>query len=852
MNFDIKKTNIFQVAKTENFPLFKSSPFFENLFFYLLILSFASLVLAVIGLIDEILSAKAILLSLVLYLFFWETSLFSKLKIKRPESEIELSDVLLNLENYNLAESLSLEAVKIVEDAIKFCKRRKISEVNSTALLYSFTRLSKEAKTIFYRSGMNVLKIQEDLKNYLEKAPRQEALTDLFSGDFQETIKEALSISVQRKHQRIGEKEILIALSHHNDFFKKLMIEADLKEKDIENIALWLDSVNKVFELTKNSWTEENLARLGSIGKDWASGYTVTLDRFSVDWRDVVSRWRYREIIGHEKEIEAVEMILGRSGTTNVLIIGDKGTGRKSIIQALAQKCYLGTTLPELDHKRVVELDMVSLLSQIQDFEELEKTLDQIFQEALAAGNVILVVEDLHNFVGDTQQKPGAVDISGILSKYLPMQNFMFIGITDYVGLHQKIEDNPSFLSLFRKVEVSEVSELETIMILQNLSLELEQKNKILVSYPAIREVVNLTSRYVPSVPFPKKAIDILDESIVYLRTLKENILLPHHVAKIISDKTEIPVGKMEFKEKEVLLNLENLIHQKIINQEEAVKEISIAMRRARAGVSSTKRPMGTFLFMGPTGVGKTETSKALAQIYFGSEEKIIRIDMSEFQSISDIPRLIGTTSPVEMQGLFTTPVRENPFSLILLDEIEKAHRNILNLFLQVFDEGHITDGQGRKIIFTNTIIICTSNAGAENIFESVKSGKELNKDKLLSFLFKENIFKPEFINRFDAAVIFKPLTKENLLDIAELMLNKLNKNLKEKEIEFNVTEPLKLKIVDLSYKPEFGAREMRRVVQNNVENAVAEALLSDKIKKGDKIEIDPENFNVIVNPEVS
>ena len=362
--------------------------------------------------------------------------------------------------------------------------------------------------------------------------------------------------------------------------------------------------------------------------------------------------------------------------------------------------------------------------------------------------------------------------------------------------------------------------------------------------------IVNLTGRYFPSTPFPKKAIDILEEAVVYLRTINEKVLLPHHVAKIISDKTEIPVGKMEFKEKEVLLNLENLIHQRIINQEEAVKEISIAMRRARAGIASKKRPMGTFLFLGPTGVGKTETSKALTQIYFGSEEKMIRIDMSEFQAISDIPRLIGATSPVEMQGLLTTPVRETPFSIILLDEIEKSHPNILNLFLQVFDEGHITDGQGRKIIFTNTIIICTSNAGAENIFKMVDSGEKLEKDKLLNLLFEKRLFKPEFINRFDATVIFKPLTKENLLDIAKLMLSSLKKNLKEKEIEFIITEPLLEKIVELSYKPAFGAREMRRVIQDKVENSVAEALLSDRVVKGDKIEVDSESFEVIINPE--
>jgi ATP-dependent Clp protease ATP-binding subunit ClpC len=454
----------------------------------------------------------------------------------------------------------------------------------------------------------------------------------------------------------------------------------------------------------------------------------------------------------------------------------------------------------------------------------------------------------LQNFVGQKDNKPGQVDISGILSKYLSIPNFQFIAITDYVGFHKNIEANPSFAEFFRKIEVTEVTELETVKILQVWALEFEYKNKILILYPSIREIVNLTARYMPSLPFPKKAIDVLDEAVVYVQTLKEKVVFPHHIAEIISKKTEIPVGKMETKEKEVLLNLENLIHQRIVNQKEAVKEISVAMRRARSGLSSKKRPMGSFLFMGPTGVGKTETSKALAQIYFNGEDKIIRIDMSEFQAISDIPRLIGSVSPVEMQGLLTTPVRETPFSLVLLDEVEKAHPNILNLLLQVLDEGHITDGQGRKVVFTNTIIICTSNAGADIIFNEVESGKKIDKDQFIQTIIGKGIFKPELVNRFDATVVFHSLTKENLLQIAQLSLQSLQKNLKEKEIDFEITEPLKEKIVGLSYKPEFGAREMRRVIQNKVENSIAEALLSDKLKKTDKFEIDPETFELIIN----
>lgn len=848
MNFDLQKTAVLQAVRRQKFPLFKFAKFFKNFFLVILVLSLCLLVFSFANLFSGTAAARMVALFLSFYLVFNNLYLFSEFKIKRPE--IPESD--------NLAEFLSFDAAKIVADAINFCKKRKLA-VNSSSLFYFALKSSKDVALISLRLGLDIKKLQDDLKNYLEKSQRQDQSAGLFSEDFQDTIIEALKLSKDRGRNTIGEKEILVALAKCDDFFKKVLIDSDLKKIDVENITLWLDSAEDFLEKNRKFWTYENLAKKGSLGKDWASGYTINLDQFSIDWGKLVSKWMFKEIIGHKKEIEETEMVLARSNLSNALIVGDSGTGRKSIVEALAQKCYLGASLPELNNKRVVELDVVSLSARVQDFEKLEALLEQIFGEVLASGNVILVIDELHNFVGQAVQKPGAVDISGILSKYLAIPSFQFIGITSYDGLHRNIERNPSFVDFFRKIEVQEITETETIRVLQGSALELEYKYKMLILYPSIREIVNLTGRYMPSLPFPKKALDILDEAVVYAQTLKEKIVMPHHIAELISKKTEIPVGKMEAKEKETLLNLEKLIHNRIVNQEEAVKEISIAMRRARAGISSKTRPMGTFLFLGPTGVGKTETSKALAQIYFGrpssakasdgQEEKMIRLDMSEFQAISDIPRLIGAVSPVEMQGLLTTPVRETPFSLVLLDEIEKSHPNILNLFLQVLDEGHITDGQGRKVVFTNTIIICTSNAGAGNIFKMVESGEKIDKDKLLNTLFEKNIFRPEFINRFDATVVFRPLTKDNLLDIAQLMLDSLKKNLKEKEIDFEITEPLKEKIVELSYKPAYGAREMRRVVQDKVENAVAQALLSDKIKKTDRFQIDPETFELIINP---
>ena len=731
-NFALENTEIFKAVRRENFPLFKFAKILKNVFLIMFLIAFLLVGVSFLNLTSGYSAAKTLALFLSLYLIFWNIDLFTELKIKKPENKIDILNAAAHPASYNLAEFLNFEAAKIVLDSIDFCKKKRVP-INSTSLFYSAVKFSKDINLICIRLGLNPKKLQADIKNYLEKMQKQDIAGDSFSDDFQKTIELALKVSTDRQHCSIGEKEILVALASEDDFFKKTLVDFNLKPEDVKDLTLWIDSAEDLMEKNRKFWTYENLLRKGSLGKNFSSGYTITLDKFSVDWKKIVSKWKFREIIGHEKEIEETEVILAKSSLANVLIVGDAGTGRKSIIQALAQRCYLGMSLPQLNNKRVVELDAVLLAARIPDFEKLESALDQMFAEVASSGNVILVIDDLENFVGQKVQKAGAFDISGMLSKYLPIPSFQFIGITSYEGLHKNIEENPSFANLFEKVEVSEVTEAETINILQSAALELEYAHKILVLYPAIREIVNLTARYMPSLPFPKKALDVLDESAVYVQKLKEKVVLPHHIAEIVSKKTNIPVGKMAVKEKEVLLNLENLIHSRIVNQEEAVKEISIAMRRARMGISSKTRPMGTFLFLGPTGVGKTETAKALAQIYFGSEKKMITLDMSEFQAISDIPRLIGATSPVEMQGLLTTPVRETPFSLILLDEIEKAHPNILNLFLQVLDEGHITDGQGRKVVFANTIIICTSNAGADMIFKQVESNQALEKDKLLN-----------------------------------------------------------------------------------------------------------------------
>jgi len=779
-------------------------------------------------------------------LALWWKELFFIVKLRNPKLKASLKEAVLNPQDFNLAEFLSYDSAVAVRGAVNFTRSKGQNQVTSSVLFYKLIEKNKGFTFVFNRILVDIRNVKKLLKEYLqgsikkEKVPGGQGIT--YAEDFQETIREASKTALAKGHSRIEAGDLLVGLSKQDPIFRKILVSANLKTADIENLTWWLESIKERIAERKRFWERKNLIKRGSLAKAWSSGYTITLDRFGIDYSAVVQKSGFPEEIGHLKEIKAVERILAGTGLNNCLLIGEPGVGKKSMILGLAQRSVLGESLPEVNFKRVIQLDLSSMVAQTETLAEVETILDDMFKEAITAGNVILVIDEFHNFIGG-KERPGVIDISGIISPYLNLPQFQIVGITTFAGLHKYIEQNSSLLSLFEKVEVEEMLAKETLMILENMVFVLERKYKKFISFPVLREIVSLADKYFP-IPFPKSAMDLLDEVMVYVSSLPDKIILPKHVANVVSGKTEIPVGEVEDKERVVLLNLEDLLHERIINQNEAVREVSTALRRARAQVTVRKGPMGAFLFLGPTGVGKTETAKALAQVYFGSEERMVRLDMSEFQAAADIPRLLG--SPGE-EGLLTTQIRENPFSLLLLDEIEKAHPNILNLFLQVLDEGFVTDGLGRKIDFKHCIIIATSNAGYQIILKAIEEKKEWIgvKREMLDYLFEEGIFRPEFINRFDAMVVFHPLSKDNLLGIAELLLQKLKRNLEEKNIEFVITLPLKEKIVELGYNPMFGAREMRRAIQDNVENVFASAILSGELDRGDRVEIDPVNFTL-------
>jgi ATP-dependent Clp protease ATP-binding subunit ClpA len=616
-----------------------------------------------------------------------------------------------------------------------------------------------------------------------------------------------------------------------------------LSNEDFNEVVKWVAFVEEEKERKKRFWAEENLFRFKGIGKDWAYGYTNHLNNFSIEQGQYGKGVIASHLIGREKEVEAIERVLARSDENNVLLVGDPGTGKKSIIRKIAELSFQGMTLAPLQHKRVLELDVSAVMSGVSSSSEMEDKLRMILNEAAAAGNIILTINDFHNFIGD-QAGLGKVNIAGVLLPYLNSHYLQIVALTTHEGLHKKIEKDSGLMKFFEKVEVAEPDEKNDMLILQDVVPQFEARAKIKATFNALKEIIAKSIQYPTDVPMPERAIDLLEEAMIFAATkTKDGYLLKKHVDIILSEKIKIPVGDASAEEKEKLVNLETSLHSRVIGQDEAVREISSAMRRARAGISDKSRPVGSFLFLGPTGVGKTETAKALAESFFGNKETMVRLDMSEYQNLVDISRLIG--SPDGDPGFLTTQIKENPFSVFLLDEIEKAHPNILNLFLQVLDEGFMTDGWGRKINFKNSIIIATSNGGAELIRQIVGQGFDPNaeKEKVLDYLQKENIFKPEFLNRFDGVIIFHPLTKRELLKVAKLMLDSLNRRLAEKKITLGITPGLLEKIVELGYNPEYGARPMRRVIQNKIEDLISKKILANSAYEGSIIEINAEEI---------
>jgi len=604
---------------------------------------------------------------------------------------------------------------------------------------------------------------------------------------------------------------------------------------------LGVEDVLEVFQWLERQIAYANHPRstFGGIGRDWAAGFTPTLDQFAQNISaSVQASGGYNHYLAHADLLDGIVNTLSQG--TGVAIVGATGVGKSTLIYGLADRLLRGTD-PGLRYHQVVSLNASLILSAGNG--QLENLLVTIFGDAIHAGNIILFIDEAQLFFGNGV---GAFDISQILLPVLKNRNIRIITAFSPDEWQQLRIKNEALAGSFSAVVMQEPSTQETMSILEDTSPYIEHQHGVLISFDALREAVRLSGQYMQEQSYPGKAIALLEQAVPY----SVNKLLNAAVIQTTLEKTRgVKVSSAQAPEADMLLNLEDHIHERMINQVRAVNVVAGALRRGRAGVSNPKRPVGSFLFLGPTGVGKTELAKSLAAVYFGDERQMVRLDMSEYQQPEDVNRLLSAGGTGEKSLLLA--IREQPFSVVLFDEIEKAHPNILNLFLQLLDEGQLTDSAGKPASFRSSIIIATSNAGATDIITRVRSGAGLDdfERPLIDKLINAGQFRPELINRFDEIVLFRPLNQAELTQVARLMVGEVNKTLSAQNIRIELTEEALAELAARGYDPEFGARPMRRLIQKTVENAVAIRILQGQASAGSTITLDVVDLNLQQTP---
>lgn len=657
-------------------------------------------------------------------------------------------------------------------------------------------------------------------------------------------------------------------------------------------------------------------------GRNEGATLTPTLDQYSRDLTAMARAGRLDPVIGREKETERVIQILCRRGKNNPCLIGEPGVGKTAIVEGIAQSLVNGNVPDIVADKRLVSLDMSGLVAKSKYRGEFEDRIKKVINEVETAGNVLLFIDELHTIIGAGGAE-GALDASNILKPALARGDVQVIGATTIEEYRKYIEKDAALERRFQPVQVEEPTEEESIEILKGLRKLYEKHHHVQITDEGVEASVRLSARYVNDRFLPDKAIDLMDEAaakarlgmmhgsdemmqlnreihqteldmehalqegdIEKARTLKETrenlqasreklekknrrvsknkvpVVGENEIADVVAGWTKIPVSRLTESEASRLKKLEETLHKRVIGQEEAVSAVSKAVRRGRVGLKDPKRPIGSFLFLGPTGVGKTEVSKALAEAVFGNEESMIRVDMSEYMEKHSVSKMIGSPPGYvghEDGGQLSEKVRRNPFSVILFDEIEKAHPDVFNILLQVLDDGHITDSQGRKVDFKNTIIIMTSNAGAQSIIEPKKLGfgaKEDEKqdhERMKASVMEEvkRIFKPEFLNRIDETIVFRALNKDDMKKIIGIMVRDLQKRCKEQlQIDLVVREAAKEFIVEKAYDRKYGARPLRRKLQDEVEDRLADALIRGEIHAKDRVIVTTKNKEIIVSKD--
>lgn len=688
---------------------------------------------------------------------------------------------------------------------------------------------------------LSILLKSEVVKKYLmnlEKVP----------ADFSNLPKTYTIENVYKKAWEIG-KQIKVSYLEEDLFFAAIILSIP----DIENELMKIDLTTKDFvdaleydQKKSERWRmvffwDEDFAvhHLKGVNRGWLGTPTPTLDSVSDDLTRDATTENIADFIGREDVVSQVINTLSLSESRNVVLVGDPGSGKTALVKFLAKIIVAGDAPAALTTKRLVALDFTRLLSGIKEQGDLAEKLKTIFEEINYSGNIIVYVSEIQNF--GLGEAGASYNLLSLLLPFIESSKIQFITTTEAANYSRVLERNGAFLRLFTRVDLPPATLDDTIKILQDRSIDLIRRKKIQTSMLAIREIATLSQKYIHDRVLPDSGLHLFAQCQV---NHEDNRITKSVVEKTIQAFIKIPIGEASETGKKQVLNLEETIHQRFIDQFEAVSAVADTLRRATAGLREQQRPVGSFLFVGPTGVGKTELAKILSEVYFLDKGNFLRLDMSEFQNPDSINRLIGDENN---EGSLTDVIRTKPFTLILLDEFEKANSKILNLFLQVLDDGRLTDGRGRTIDFTNTIIIATSNASSLIIAQNLRAGKTVEEIQPLVKEELMKIFSPELLNRFDSMVIFKPLSHEDLQKIVNLKLYALKLQLKSHGYIVDFSDELVSRLADKGFDPVMGARPLRRLIQDTIEARLSVLILENKLPKGENFNVTLEFFQGII-----
>lgn len=815
-----------------------------------------------------------------------------------------------------MEELFTERAQQVLEIAQKEAKKFKHQSVSSEHILLALVlEPNGIAGKVLREVGLNETDIYEEIEHligygmvnsypqgvFLPYSPRMKQIFALANSE----VKKMGS-------QKVGTEHILSSL---------LKDESIMAARIMINLGISLTKVRQSLKQKmglRNDTRNGGLRRRNPQEKRQMVKGTPTLDSLARDLTQLAKEGKLDPVVGRSREVKRLIQILSRRTKNNPVLVGEPGVGKTAIAEGLAQKIILGEVPEEMQEKRLMMLDMGSLVAGTKYRGEFEDRMKKVIDEIYNDGQVILFIDELHTLIGAGGAE-GAIDASNILKPALARGELQTIGATTLDEYQKYIEKDSALERRFARIQVDEPTPEEAEEILRGLRSRYEEHHNVEITDEAVRSAVNLSVRYITSRQLPDKAIDLIDESAAKVRLdqtddlsksamvkleidtfVKEkeraiqkqdfetaaqfrrqekamrkkldklllleekhengyaNRVTEEDVATVVSEWTGVPLQQLEKKESQRLLELEALLHERIVGQDEAVKAVSRAIRRARSGLKDPNRPIGSFMFLGPTGVGKTELAKALSEVMFGDENSLIRVDMSEFMEKYSTSRLIGSPPGYvgyDEGGQLTEKIRQKPYSVILLDEVEKAHPDVFNLLLQVLDDGHLTDSKGRKVDFRNTIMVMTSNIGATQIREEKNVGfnvQDITKDhkamqkRILEELKKT--FRPEFLNRIDETVVFHSLSKEEIHAIVEIMSRAIVKRLKDQDIQVKITPAAVDVIGKAGFDPEYGARPIRRALQKEVEDRLSEALLGGEIHLGDQVTVGASKGKITLN----